>query len=567
MEPRQPAVRMQWGLQIPTPEGVQLSATLYLPAGRRLPRPAIFVLTPYVAQVHHEQGVFFARHGYSFLTVDVRGRGNSQGVFHPLNDADDGGAVIEWLAQQPFCNGRVAMWGGSYSGYSQWATASRRPPNLATIVPVASPYRGVDSPIRNNICTPYMMRWLTYLSGRTAQDRVFSDLDFWTEQFKHWFCAGKPFRELDTFLGNPSPLFQEWMEHPERDAYWDGYNPTPEQYRAVDVPILTITGMYDADQLGALAHYREHMKQGSVAARERHFLIIGPWDHSGTRTPKLEFAGLKVGVESLVDLPKLHVQWYDWVMQDGPRPAFLKNSVAYYVMGADRWRYASSLEHVTARHLSLHLHSTINPTSIADSGFLAEAPSTGGGPDSYIYDPRDVSLVELECTVPPEDRADHRMVQAAAGKQLVYQTAPFEQATEISGFFKAILWLSIDQPDTDFKVSIYEVDEGGGALSLTADWMKARYRRSARRQELIDSTEPRRYDFENFMFVSRLVKAGCSLRLVIAPINSIHMQKNYNSGKPAMEESLADARVVTVRLFHDQSCASVLYAPVGQPEG
>ena len=138
---------MQWGLWIPLRDGKHLNAILYLPAGRAGRAPAIVTMTPYIAQTYHERGMYFAAHGYPFLIVDVRGRGNSEGEFRPLlNEAADGYDVVEWIAQQPFCDGQVAMWGGSYGGYVQWATASRTPPHLRTIVPAAAPYPGEACP-------------------------------------------------------------------------------------------------------------------------------------------------------------------------------------------------------------------------------------------------------------------------------------------------------------------------------------------------------------------------------------------------------------------------------------
>jgi predicted acyl esterase len=84
--------------------------------------------------------------------------------------------------------------------------------------------------------------------------------------------------------------------------------------RALDIPILTVTGAYDTQQPGSLAWYKSYMQVASLEQRARHFLIIGPWDHAGTRTPKSEVGGVKFGNASLVDRPKLDVDWYQWTM-------------------------------------------------------------------------------------------------------------------------------------------------------------------------------------------------------------------------------------------------------------
>lgn len=559
-------IRMQWDIRIPMRDGVELSAILYLPRVQQSPAPAIFTLTPYIAQTHHDQGTYFARHGYAYLSVDVRGRGNSGGSFHPINEAKDGHDIVEWLAQQPYCSGQVAMWGGSYMGYVQWAAAKELPPHLATIVPVASPFRGVDAPMRNNMLAPNRVQWLALLAGHALQDRMFADRQFWSAQFRLWFEAGAPFKQLDAFLGVRSDVFQEWLQHPQRDAYWDSFNPTPQQYASIEMPILTITGSYDSNQPGALEHYREHMRHALPQRREHHYLIIGPWDHAGTRIPKLQFAGLNVGPASLLDLPKLHLDWYRWVMQEGPKPEFLRKRVAYYVMGADTWRYADSLEQVTARAAPLYLHSTTNPTDVFRSGSLVDEPPARGEPDWYVYDPADVSHAALESALDPDDRTDQRLLLAQHGKHLIYHGEPFEQDTEVSGFFRLSVWLSIDQPDTDFRASVHEILVDGSSVQLATDCLRARHRKGLREAELIRTTQPIRYDFERFTFISRRVARGSRLRLVIGPISSIYSQKNYNSGKPVADESRSDARIVTARLFHDGEHPSALYVPLAQPE-
>ncbi len=561
-------INLQWGAKIPLRDGVNLNATVYRPKEQKSPAPCIFTLTPYISQSYHDRGIYFAARGLPFLTVDARGRGNSEGTFSPLlQEAKDGHDVVEWLAKQPYCNGKISMWGGSYAGYNQWATAKEFPPHLATIVPVASPYAGVDFPMRNNITYPYVMQWLTYTSGNAGQDRIFGDSKFWAAKYREVFEAGAPFSSLDALIGNPSSIFQEWIAHPQVDAYWDSYNPTAEQYAKLSMPILTITGSYDGDQPGALAHYREHMKHASPEGRANHFLIIGPWDHAGTRTPSASVGGLTFGPASLVDLPQLHVDWYAWTMQDGTKPAFLQKNVAYYVMGAEKWRYADSLEGVTAEARPYFLASNGSAGDVFAAGALTpDKPGGSGKPDKYVYDPRDVSGAEAEANADPDSLIDQSVLLTQTGKQLVYHTAAFDKDTEISGTFRLSAWIAIDQPDTDFAASIYEVKPDGSSILLTTDQLRARYRESLREAKLITTREPLRYDFDKFMFVSRQIAKGSRLRLRIAPMNSIYTQKNYNSGKNVSDERMQDARAVTVKLYHDAKYPSALYVPFGRPE-
>jgi putative CocE/NonD family hydrolase len=405
------------------------------------------------------------------------------------------------------------------------------------------------------------------VSGRTSQEKIFLNNErYWAAVYRDWFEAGRAFKELETHLRDASPTFKEWVSHPQRDTYWESYNPTDEEFAKIAIPVLTITGLYDSAQLGALEHYKQHLANCAPEVRARHYLVIGPWDHAGTRTPALEFGGLRVGAAGLLDLGKLHIEWYAWTMQRGPKPPFLQKNVAYYVMVADQWRYADTLEAVTASSVPLYLHSSGNPTEVFAAGSLiAEAPRESG-PDQYIYDPRDVSLAELESTIDSEAWADDRMVYASAGKQLVYHSAAFDRHTDVCGFFRFIAWLAIDQPDTDFRVSIYDVGLDGSAIQLTCESLRARYRESLGESVLVRTREPLRYEFDRFTFVSRRIRKGHRLRLVIDPLNSIYSQKNYNSGGVVAEESMKDARTVTVRIFHDPQRPSALYVPLAHRE-
>ncbi len=558
-------VDFQWAVKIPLRDGVKLNATLYRPQAQKDALPCVFTLTPYIGQSYHERGMYFAAHGYVFATVDVRGRGNSEGEFTPLlQEARDGHDVVEWLAQQKYCNGKITMWGGSYAGYDQWATAKEFPPHLATIVPVASPFAGVDFPRRNNIAYPYDMQWLTFTSGHTGQEKIFEDGGFWVAKFKELYLGHRAFRDLDSLIGNPSAIFQSWVAHPLVDAYWDSFNPTTEQFAKIDLPILTISGQYDGDQPGALTFYREHLAHASAHAKAQHYLIIGPWDHAGTRTPRAEVGGLKFGNASLLDMNKLHKDWYDWTMKSGTKPEFLKNRVAYYVLGngAEDWRYADSLEAVTAESRPLYLASHDGHANDVFASGLLGPNKSGGKPDRYAYDPLDSSSEKIDAVEVPNMLTDQRWILQQSGKYLVYHTAAFEKDVDIAGFFKLSAYIALDQPDTDFHVTVFEIQPDGTNIFLSDDMLRARYRESDRVAHAVAKGKAERYDFDRFTFVARRIQAGSRLRLVIAPMNTLYSEKNYNSGGVIAEETGKDARTVNVTLLHDEAHPSALFVPI-----
>jgi putative CocE/NonD family hydrolase len=557
------SVNFEWLVKIPMRDGVELAATMYRPADEGARSACLFTLTPYTRQTYHAVGQYFAARGYPFLTVDVRGRGDSGGTFTPMRqEAKDGFDIVEWLARQPYCNGKVGMWGGAYSGYDQWATAKEMPPHLATIVPVASLYPGVDFPSEQNIFGTADVLWLTATSGHAYQGAIAADSDFWTQASLRWFESGRPFREYDAIVGNPLPIFQEWISHPEYGPYWDTYNPTAAEYAAFTIPILAITGMYDNHQTGTLASYRNYMKAADPEGRARYFLVIGPWDHSGTRRSTDNVGGIKFGPHALLDIPHLQADWYAWTLKGDAKPEFLKKQVAYYVSVKDQWRYADSLEAITAQMRPFYLGSTGGAANdILSSGVLAAAKSAGA-PDRFVYDPRDTSNAALEAGLDSSSMLDRTMVYAMRGKQLIYHSTPFSMDTEVSGFFRLSAWIAIDQPDTDFNVSINEILTDGTAIPLSSQLLRARYRESLRAAKVLTTQQPQLYNFNAFTFATRVIGKGSRLELIVGPTDSISLEKNYNAGGVVSEESIKSSRPVTVTLFHDAAHPSVLYVPL-----
>jgi len=561
-----PAVDMQWAVKIPARDGVKLNATVFAPHGQKEPLPVIFTFTPYIGDSYTDRAVYFAKHGYVYALVDVRGRGNSGGDFEPfVNEGRDGYDVVEWLAKQSYCNGKVTMWGGSYAGFDQWTVLKEFPPHLATIVPAAAAHPGVDFPFQYNIFGSYDMQWLTFTSGVTSNGNLFGNSSFWAAKSREIYLAHSAFQDYDKLVGNPSAVFQKWVKHPTPDAYYDAMVPLPEQYKRISVPILTITGHYDGDQPGAFTFYKRHMQFGTPEAKANHYLIIGPWDHAGTRTPKAEVGGLKFGEASVLDLNKLHTEWYNWAMKGGPKPEFLKKRVAYYVVGAEEWKYADNLESVANAKQTFYLRSTGEANDVFHSGSLAEVQSSGAASDSWKYDPLDTRPAANELDDEPAAYTTQRGMMDLYGNGVIYHTEAFAAPEEISGFPKLTLWLSIDVPDTDLESALYEILPDGSAVQLSSSVIRARYRESLRVEKPVPSGKAEKYVFDQFSFFSRRIGKGSRLRLFINCPNSPSLEKNYNSGGVVAAETGKDARTAHITLLHDTEHPSALELPIVKP--
>ena len=193
-------VSFQWGVKIPLRDGVKLNATVYTPREQKAPAPCVFTLTPYISQSYHDRGMYFAAHGYPFLTVDVRGRGNSEGEFRPLiqearrrsrrRRVARAAAVLQ---RQGHDVGRLVR-GLRPVGDGQGISAASRDDRAGRFA--VRRHRLPDA--RRTSSSPYNMQWLTFTSGHASQDRIFGDDKFWRAKNRQWFESGAPFRQFDT---------------------------------------------------------------------------------------------------------------------------------------------------------------------------------------------------------------------------------------------------------------------------------------------------------------------------------------------------------------------------------
>ncbi len=556
-----------WGIKVPMRDGINLGATVYKPDAQRVPLPVILDITPYIGDTYHARAKYFSQNGYVYALIDCRGRGSSDGIFDPfMQEAKDGYDLVEWFAKQPYSNGKITMWGGSYSGYNQWATAKEFPPHLATIVPVAAAHPGIDYPAPSNIFQPYFISHLTYISGKTGNGNLFNENAYWQTKYAEMYRDHRPFNELDQIVGNETTMFQTWLLHPTYDAYWKSMNPTANDFRKMTLPVLTITGHYDGDQLGNMTHYKNFMTYASPIARAKMYLIIGPYDHAGTRTPQREVGGIRFGLASLLNMNKLHKEWYDFTMKGGTKPDFLKKQVAYYVMGAEKWKYADHIEDIAGEFRKYYLASGGSAHEVFQSGTLSTTVSEKSETDQIKYDPLNtrtgLDARSQEADLAPMKNQFDAMNLGEEG--VIYHSTPFQDTTEVTGVIKLKIYLSADVPDVDLSASLYEITPSGESIFLTSDVMRLRYRESLEYEKLMKPNEVYECNFNTFNFFSRQIQKQSRLRIVVAAINSIVWEKNYCSGGVVAAETAKDARNATITIYHNKKYPSYLEIPVSK---
>jgi putative CocE/NonD family hydrolase len=257
-------------------------------------------------------------------------------------------------------------------------------------------------------------------------------------------------------------------------------------------------------------------------------------------------------------------------MKTGPKPDFLKNQVAYYVLapgnsGANgEWKYADSLTSITDNPKTFYLDSKNGDANgVFRPGKLTEAKPAQGA-DRYTYDPLDTHRGETVDAEGDDKTAglDQRYPLSIGEDGLVYHTEALPNETPFIGCPAVTLWVSIDTPDTDLSADLYEIQPDGTSIALWNDMRRLRYRESNREGKLVKPGEIVKCEFNPGLFVARRLMKGSRLRLVVSSPNSIGWQKNYNSGGVVAEETAKDAKTAHVQIYHDSSHASSIQLPL-----
>ncbi len=530
-------------------DGVTLSANLFRPAGNG-PCPAILFRTPYGKQDENwSGGTNLAAKGYVVVVQDCRGRGKSGGVWEPFrHEAQDGFDTQEWVGRQPWCNGRIGTSGGSYVGWTQWASApnaSRYLRAMVPMVPFGNTYHDVafqDGALMLGL----LMGWGEAVGG------VFLESNKQHQAYGHL-----PLRTFGDQFTPTIPYLNEWVRHPTPDAYWEerGLN---HHYRNVTVPILNIGGWYDIFSKATLDLATGVRTQSrSRFARTNQFVIIGPWGHNVAvrKTGALDF-----GPDAELKVYSRQWDWYEHWLKD--RKPEIHQWPPYYlfVMGENQWRGEQEWPLQRTRFTPFYLHSAGHANSVNGDGALVATLPASDPADEFTYDGDD----------PVPTIGGNNLVGASAGPVdqaeveqrndvLVYTTPPLQTDLEVTGPVKLILWAASSAPDTDFTGKLVDVHPDGKAYNLCEGIVRARYRRGLTRPAPLRPGRVERYEVDLWV-TSNLFKKGHRVRLQVSSSNYPRFDRNPNSGLPFG----TDTNLLTARqtVFHDRRHPSHLLLPV-----
>ena len=519
---------------IHTPEGATLSALVALP-DTETPVPAILTFDIYTNPDAQKSDVAkLAERGYAGVIAYARGKYRSQDPVDPYeHEARDASAVVDWIARQPWSNGKVGMIGGSYNGFTAWAAAKYHPRALEAIAVSAAAIPGQGLPMYNNIFQNSNYAWTFYVTNNKLLDeKMYGDNDRWRPHPRNWFLSGRPYREFDAVDGTPNPWFQRWLRHPAFDAYWQSMVPYGKEFARIDIPVLTITGYYDAAQISALQYFHEHTRWNRKA---EHYVAIGPYDHfgsSGSVKPAV-LRGYTIDNAAQLDSQALKLAFMDYALRGEPKPALLADRINFEVMGTNEWRHAPSVAgmHRTTRRL----YFSAGAGDGAMNALTARSPAAGSS-----------VLLEVDLADRVEFHGFHAFPNPIVQGPLEYiteslfESEPFTDVTTISGPFAGELNVTINKKDFDPTIAVYEKQADGKLFHLGFAMLRASFAKDPTRRVLLKPGVATRIRFET-TWISKRLEPGSRLLVLLDTNKNMMAQVNYGTGRDVSDESVQDA--------------------------
>lgn len=437
-------------VRIPMADGVSLSARIWHPTDAAdQPVPAILEYIPYRKRdftrardetLHR----WYAENGYAGVRVDLRGSGESEGLLtdeYIQQELDDGYAVVEWLAAQPWCSGAVGMIGISWGGFNGLQIAAMQPPALKAVVTVCS----TDDRYADDV--HYMggcllgdnLSWASVMFAYNSlpPDPALRGED-WRQQWHQRLEANDPW-------------LIRWLEHPARDDYWR-HGSICEDHAAVQCPVMAVSGWADGytDAVFRLLEHLSVPRQG----------LVGPWSH---KYPHQGVPGPAIGFQQET------LRWWDQWLKGQDTGITEEPMLRAWIQEATE--PATRYQHRPGRWVgertwpSPHVHSRVFYP--ATGGHLGDAPMAAEDDGFVLQSPLSLGLFAgkwCSYSAGPDLPYDQREEDGGA---LVFETEPFDERTEVLGAPVLTLRCCVDRPVAQVAARISDVAMDGKATRVT----------------------------------------------------------------------------------------------------
>ncbi|HJS69875.1 MAG TPA: CocE/NonD family hydrolase [Gaiellaceae bacterium] len=469
-------------------DGTRLAARTWLPEDAEAdPVPAVLEYLPYrktdgtVFRDARRQP-YLAGHGYAAVRVDMRGTGDSDGVLadeYTQQEQDDALEILAWIAEQPWCTGKLGMWGISWGGFNSLQLAARRPPGLGAIMTLCSTDdRYADDVHYRGGCVLGldMLHWSSSIltwNARPPDPRLYGD--GWREE---WM------RRLETL----SPWVEHWLGHQRRDGYWK-HGSVCEDYSAIECPVYAVGGFVDG-----YTNAVPRLLEGLSVPRKG---LIGPWAHAFPDDA----------------LP-------------GPSIGFLQEAVRWF----DHWLKGVENGVMDEPMLRVWMQDSVPPKPMYDvrpGRWVAEPewPSPNVGSRVWalpLAEPRELLGFQANGTEAGVWCAEGQSADLAADQRpddalsLTFDSDPLGEPLEILGFPEVRLELAVDRPSALLAVRLCDLAPDGSSALVTRGILNLTHRES---HEHAEALEPgRRYEVRVPLdVITHSFPAGHRLRVAVSP--------------------------------------------------
>jgi len=595
-------------IMVPMRDGVGLATNVYRPkTSENTPVPTIFVKTPYNMNMWRDgeqntrrYGAMLeaVRRGYAYVNQNERGRYYSDGEWDILGPPKtDGYDALDWIAAQPWSNGKVGTYGCSSTAEWQMGLASLDHPAHAAMVPQGfgagvgrvgqwyeqgNWYRGGAE----------QMLFFTWLYGVQNTQRPRFDRDTpredlirlsryfdlgpemprvdWTEALWHL-----PVEDIMRAVDGPKGIFADpapvatggrmIQRTPDDPAWYEGglYH-DDEPY---GVPTLWFMSWYDVSIGPNLALFN-HVRESGVDAetRENQFAMVAPVAHCAyTRATEDTIVGERSVGDARWDYDDLIYSWWDyWLKGEDNGVTESLPKVRYYTMGSNEWTEADAWPPPDVDMTTYYLSSGGDANTLHGDGVLTTERPAADNPDTFTYDPFDpvMSYGGNVCCTGNAIQAgsfDQSQVETEREDILVYTTAPFENGMEIAGHIEVTLYVSSDARDTDFTVKLLDVYPDGRAYNLDESIQRVRYREGYDKQVFMEPGEVYEVNVGP-LTTANYFEPGHALRIGVSSSNFPRFTRNLNTGGNNYDET--EGVVAANAVHHSAEHPSQVRIPV-----
>ena len=569
------AVKETRGRRVPLRDGVRLSVDVYEPDTPG-PHAGILSITPYDNNGMRERARWFAKRGYVVVAADARGRYDSEGDWDPFTaqHKTDGYDLVEWMAKQPWSNGRVGMIGASYGGWTQWWTASQVPAALKAIAPAVTPADGFRNfPYQEGVLVAVTLDWAAMMSGRVQQTVADGPYGGWANR-RYGDFLQTPYVDVNRRRGLvDAPWFEKWIrQNHSTDPYWSAIAyQNAESWSKISVPSLNFTGWFDAAFSGTAANYVGMKQFGATPEARQPLLIIGPWPHGINQRVVGRF---DYGPQAVIDLDGYTTRWFDHWLKGIDNGVERDPPVRVFVMGENAWHAEQAWPLPATRFTKYYLQSAGHANSLKGDGVLVTTPPPRDGTDTYVYDPAHPTASPFTGGHTEQGAVDSRL-EAMGNDVLLYDTPPLDADVEITGPIEAKLYAATSAEDTDWMVRLVDVYPDGYAALLAEGLMRARNRDPAREGRynaaVLTKLQPNsvlEYTLEFWRPTANLFRKGHRIRVEISSSYYPYYLRNLNTGADNLGlVSESEAKVATQIVHHGPKYPSYILLPVIPPRG